>query len=195
MEKSYQFRVELGGIKPVIWRTFQVDQEETFFDLHEILQIVMGWENAHLFEFNVKDRKIGLLPDEEELWETEEGVEDSELVALGDLDLQVGDTIDYLYDFGDSWMHRLVVEKIVEETTMAPVCLGGARCCPPEDVGGIPGYLHMIEVLQDPKHPEYNEMTEWIEEFDTEEFDLKEVNEILAEFDEWRQNLMDDDEE
>ncbi|MBK9489247.1 MAG: plasmid pRiA4b ORF-3 family protein [Haliscomenobacter sp.] len=68
---SLQLKVQLEGINPLIWRTFQIDQTETFFDLHEILQIVMGWENAHLFEFQIKERKIGLLPDEEEMWDTD----------------------------------------------------------------------------------------------------------------------------
>ena len=75
---SLQLKVQLEGINPLIWRTFQIDQTETFFDLHEILQIVMGWENAHLFEFQIKERKIGLLPDEEEMWDTDANLEDSE---------------------------------------------------------------------------------------------------------------------
>ena len=66
---SIQFKIQLEGITPPIWRTFQVDASEAFFDLHEIIQIVMGWENAHLFEFHINDRKIGLLPDEEQTWE------------------------------------------------------------------------------------------------------------------------------
>lgn len=195
MEKSYQFRVELQGIQPAIWRTFQVDQEESLFDLHEILQIVMGWENAHLFEFRIKDRRFGLLPDEDEFWDADEEVEDSEGVDLASLDLQKGDVIHYLYDFGDGWEHKIVVEEILEETTLTPVCKAGARNCPPEDVGGIFGYIHLLEVLRDPKHPEYAEITEWIDEdFDAEEFELQETNEILEEFDEWRQNILDEEE-
>lgn len=173
-----------------------MDEEEDFFSLHEILQIVMGWENAHLFEFKFNNRRIGLIPDEEELWDIDDTVEDSELLTLKDLEIKEGDEIIYIYDFGDSWMHRLQVEKITEEAVDIPVCLGGARNCPPEDAGGIPGYIHLVEVLRDPKHPEHSEMLEWVgDDYDPEYFDLEEVNEILQEFDEWRSSLLDDEEE
>lgn len=196
MEKSYQFRIELQGIKPAIWRKFQVDQEESLLDLHEIIQIVMGWENAHLFEFRWNDRRFVPILDEEDLWESDK-VEDCEEILLEDLDLQVGDTLTYIYDFGDDWMHQLVVEKIVPETTLAPVCLAGERNCPLEDSGGPFGYLNMLEVLANPSHPEYEELRDWVgDEFNPEEFDLAEVKEMLSEYDEWRQsNLFDDDEE
>ncbi|AEE50768.1 plasmid pRiA4b ORF-3 family protein [Haliscomenobacter hydrossis] len=186
---SLQLKVQLEGINPLIWRTFQIDQTETFFDLHEILQIVMGWENAHLFEFQIKERKIGLLPDEEEMWDTDANLEDSESIMLIDLNLQVGDTLRYIYDFGDHWGHLLTVEKITTEETDCPICLGGARNCPPEDCGGAPGYADFLDALKNPNHPQHEEIIDWIEEFDPEDFDMGETNEILQEFNDWRQDL------
>ncbi len=62
-----------------------------------------------------------------------------------------------------------------------PLCLGGERACPPEDSGGPSGYKHIPEVLCDPKHEEYNELSEWAgEDFDPEAFDLNAVNETLG---------------
>jgi Plasmid pRiA4b ORF-3-like protein len=192
---SIQFRVQLDDIQPAIWRSFQLDMEESFFDLHEIIQIVMGWENAHLFEFAIQGRKIGLLPEEEDIVGLGEDVEDSELVFLSDFELNIGDKIRYHYDFGDSWMHTLTVEKILTEDTETPLCLNGARACPPEDIGGVPGYLDFLAILADPKHPDHEEFQDWVEEFDAEAFDLAEANKDLEEYDEWRQDLFADDEE
>lgn len=198
VETSYLFRIELQGVKPAIWRTFQVDQEESLLDLHEIIQIVMGWENAHLFEFQFNGRRFAPLMDEEEIWEDSDSIEDCEEVLLEDLKLKEGDVLSYIYDLGDDWVHSLVVEKIVSETTLTPKCLGGGRNCPVEDSGGPFGYLNMLEVLANPSHPEYAEMSEWIgDDFDPEEFFLEEVNLLLGEYEEWRQNsfFFDDDEE
>jgi hypothetical protein len=192
---SIQFRVQLNDIQPAIWRSFQLDQEETFFDLHEVIQIVMGWENAHLFEFNVQNRRIGLMPEEEDLWDGDENVEDSEMIALSELTLTEGDKFRYTYDFGDSWEHTLTVEKILPHSTECPKCVGGARACPPEDVGGIPGYEGFLEAISDPNHPEHEDYIDWIEEYDAEEFNLEDVNEALMEFNDWRQDLFSEEEE
>lgn len=192
---SLQLKVQLEDINPAIWRTFQIDQTETFFDLHEILQIVMGWENAHLFEFQIKDRKIGLLPDEDEMWDTDANLEDSESIMMIDMNFKEGDSFRYIYDFGDHWKHLLTVEKIVADETECPKCLGGARNCPPEDSGGAPGYSEFLEALSNPSHPQHEEIIDWIEDFDPEDFDLEETNEILQEFNDWRQDLFLEEEE
>ena len=88
----------------------------------------------------------------------------------------------YEYDFGDSWEHVLVVEKVLppEPGRQVPVCIKGKRACPPEDVGGVWGYAEFLEALQDPDHEDHEMYLEWIGgEFDAEEFDLEETNEML----------------
>ena len=193
---SLQLKVQLEDINPVIWRTFQIDQTETFFDLHEILQIVMGWENAHLFEFQIKERKIGLLPDEDEMWDTDASLEDSESILMLDMNLKEGDSFHYIYDFGDNWKHLLTVEKVLaDDEPDCPVCLGGARNCPPEACGGAPGYADFLDALKNPNHPQHEEIIDWIEEFDPEDFDQEETNEILQEFNDWRQDLFLEEDE
>lgn len=194
MQNTIQFRVQLNDIQPAIWRTFQVDATENFFDLHSVIQIVMGWENAHLFEFKAGKRRIGLLPDEEDLWEIDDTVEDCEAVTLAEFGLKEDDKLTYIYDFGDNWEHTLTVEKILPQGMSRPVCLAGERSCPPEDCGGIFGYVNMLEILRNPDHEEYEDMMDWVGEFDPELFDLHEVNELLQEYDEWRKTFVDDDE-
>ena len=60
------------------------------------------------------------------------------------------------------------------------VCLDGARACPPEDCGGIPGYERLLAALADPKDPEHDELVEWAPDgFDPEAFDLVAANRRL----------------
>lgn len=89
---------------------------------------------------------------------------------------------DYEYDFGDGWEHQILVEKILsrQKEVHYPVCLTGKRACPPEDCGGIWGYAQLLEVLQDPEHPQYEEMLSWVGgSFEPEAFDLDEINQML----------------
>jgi len=87
-------------------------------------------------------------------------------------------TANYEYDFGDSWEHKIQLEKILprEKDVNYPRCIGGKRACPPEDCGGIWGYERLLEILKDPKHEEYEEMLEWVGgEFDPELFDADNI--------------------
>lgn len=89
----------------------------------------------------------------------------------------------YEYDFGDSWRHVLLVEKIlpVDHQQQYPVCIKGKRACPPEDVGGVWGYATFLEALANPEHPDHKMYVEWVgDEFDAEYFDLDEINRRLA---------------
>ena len=88
----------------------------------------------------------------------------------------------YRYDFGDNWEHVVVLEKVLppEGGVRYPVCLGGARACPPEDCGGVAGYERMLEALRDPRHEEHGEWLDWLgREFDPAAFDLDAVNRAL----------------
>lgn len=194
MNKSITFKIKLDYISPDISRVFKVNETEDLFSLHQIIQIVMGWESAHLFEFTFQERRIGLVHDEDDGWESDEDLEDCESVTLKDLDLKIKDKLMYVYDFGDDWMHQLQVIEITAEELDNPVCLKGERSCPPEDCGGPHGYMHLLHTLSNPKSPEYPELLEWIgEDFDPEYFDLEETNNLLVEFVEWRSSMGSDD--
>lgn len=103
-------------------------------------------------------------------------------IKLSDLLSKEKDKIIYEYDFGDGWEHDIVLEKI--ETNVKdkyiPTCLAGKNNCPPEDCGGIWGYLDMLEILKHPDHEEYEDYIEWLdEEFDPKHFDKAEINKML----------------
>jgi hypothetical protein len=137
----------------------------------------MGWEDAHLYQFVVSGIRYG---DPRLLGELD--AEDVRTVPLATLGLREKLKCVYEYDFGDSWEHELLVEKILprDEGKRYPVCLTGQRACPPEDCGGIWGYASFLEAIRDPEHPEHDEMLEWVGgEFDPDIFDLDEVNREL----------------
>jgi hypothetical protein len=173
----YQIKVALKGSKPPIWRRMQVAGETTLAQLHRILQRVMGWEGYHLYQFVVGGLEYG----DPSVLEEMEG-EDARRVTLATLVRGEQDKFRYEYDFGDSWDHELLIEKMLpsEAGKRYPVCLAGQRACPPEDCGGVWGYAGFLEAIHDPQHPEHVEMLEWVGgEFDPDAFDLDEVNTAL----------------
>ncbi|MFQ6027294.1 MAG: plasmid pRiA4b ORF-3 family protein [Dehalococcoidia bacterium] len=178
-ESIYQFKVTLEGIRPPIWRRLQVTGSSTLYDLHLIIQCVMGWEDYHLYEFTIVRIRYGE-PDPD--WETE--VADASLSSLSELALKEKAKFSYLYDFGDYWEHEILVEKILmpEEGKYYPVCITGKRSGPPEDCGGIWGYGYLLEIISDPDHEEYQERIDWLGgPFDPEAFDVDEINQALRE--------------
>jgi hypothetical protein len=179
MSEIYQLKITLKHIRPPIWRRIQVKGNTTLGHLHEIIQIAMGWGNDHMHAFHIGMGQYGA-PDEEFFSE----MEDEGKVTLDNIEAE-GDSFIYEYDFGDGWEHSVKVEKILsaEQNVHYPRCLTGKRACPPEDCGGPWGYQHLLDVLSDPKHEEYNEMVEWIgRPIDAEAFDIDGVN---AELNEW----------
>lgn len=176
----YICKIELEGIEPKIWRRFQFHSEITFHQLHKILQIVMGWQDYHLYEFQVGNKAI-MLPDPELQWEGRINLNARrEQVSNHIANTQTAFT--YLYDFGDDWKHQVTLEQIipVTEDTPYPICLEGKRNCPQEDSGGVWGHQNVLEALLIPQHPERKEMVDWLKDgYDPEHFDMNEVNRLL----------------
>lgn len=176
----YELRVTLQGINPPIWRTAQVPSNITLYRLHNILQIVMGWTNSHLHQFE-KDGHLFGRPEDFESDEPQPT--DDKKARLAAVLLNVGDRIIYKYDFGDCWQHDIILERILPNSqhTELPICLSGERHCPPEDVGGVSGYEDFLEAIFDPTHEDPQPMLEWIgERFQPEEFDSRRINAQLA---------------
>src|SRR3972149_3664448 len=99
---------------------------------------------------------------------------DARRVTLGQIAPQARAKFMYEYDFGDSWEHEILVEKILppDPQMKHPVCLKGKGACPPEDVGGVWGYAEFLRAIRDPEHSEHDEYLEWVgDEFDPKAFD------------------------
>ena len=162
-----QYLVVLAGTDPLVWRRIRVPATYSFWDLHVAIQDSMGWKDCHLHEFQVLDPRSGTIlklgiPDPD-------GWDDHGLVADWTefpLDYMVGSTppIQYTYDFGDSWQHAVIFEGFEQASgrrKLRPECPSGAGACPPEDSGGAPGYVQLLEALADPDHPEHEEYLGW----------------------------------
>jgi Plasmid pRiA4b ORF-3-like protein len=177
----YQFKLILVGVEPPVWRRIQVPETYSFWDLHVALQDAMGWLDYHLHVFRVagpgaSEEQIGIpddAPFEDEKptlpgWET----------PITRCFSRPGTTVPYEYDFGDGWEHELTLEAVLprQPGQKYPLCVDGARACPPEDCGGVHGYENLLTVIQDPTHEEHESMLEWLGgRFDPERFDPKRV--------------------
>jgi hypothetical protein len=178
---SFQLYIELKDSTPKIWRRFLVPSDVLLSDLHLIIQTVMGWTNSHLHHF-IKNRTFYEPPAEDDFWDSTG--KDYTGMTLNALLKKKSDQIEYEYDFGDGWDHKIVLEEIIDEELDHPVCIDGEMACPPEDVGGVGGYEFLKEVLNDPDHPEYDYFAEWHDpNFDPTDFDIDVVNEMLNEED------------
>jgi hypothetical protein len=172
-----QLKVTLQEIKPPIWRRLAVPSSCTLADLHLILQIAFGWLDYHLHSFTIG--KVDYGPHDPEGW-TETA---SERITLGKLGLSRKQKFSYEYDFGDSWVHLILVEDTSELNgpPASPTCLAGKRARPPEDCGGPWQYPELLKALANPGHPEHDESLEWVGgSWDPEAFDLDAVNQALT---------------
>ncbi len=137
-------RIEMLDIEPLIWRRVAVRTSMSLKALHGVIQAVMGWLDYHLWEFEANERKYGMLLPNDPEWNARiKNAAKTKLSAL----LAVGvREIEYVYDMGDNWQHRTVVEKLMvaEAGVQYPRFLGGERRCPPEDCGGFPGYYEFL---------------------------------------------------
>ena len=191
MSSIFKFRIELEGSHPTISREFLIPSDFTFYKLHHTVQIVMGWENYHLYEFSIDSYRIGQ-QFEEDGFNGPNEIIDSKTIKIGDVLKSKGQKLDYLYDFGDYWQHTLTLERIIEDLTIPfPVCCSGNLNCPPEDVGGLPGFYDFLKIMNKPKHPEYKELLKWVKsklvavenKYDPMKFYSERVNFILVNLD------------
>lgn len=173
----YQIKVTLHWSSPPIWRRLLVRGDTRLGHLHVILQVAMGWEDEHLHAYRIGNKTYGI-PDPQFPDDTR-----NESHVRLDKVAGNGDNFLYEYDFGDSWIHEIEVESILqpEQGAKYPRCLDGARACPPEDSGGMSGYERMIDILADPEDEEHDEILEWLgDDFDPERFAMERANNELA---------------
>lgn len=176
----YQLKMTLLGSRPPIWRRMHVSSNISLAALHWAIQYAMGWTNSHMHHFKVGKTYYGVsYPDD---FDDVTRTKDEKNFTLSDLVSKPKTKFIYEYDFGDSWEHEIVLEKILppESGVRYPICIAGKRACPPEDCGGVWGYASFLEAIQNPDHPEHDDMLEWVgDSFDPEAFDLAAVNKAL----------------
>ncbi|MGY4544382.1 hypothetical protein ACVWY0_004326 [Arthrobacter sp. UYNi723] len=192
-------RVGLVDSVPEIWRQLELQASLTLGQVHRILQVAFGWENAHLHRFTDSDPFARLRPIDGEIpdpvqWLPSEWCEEptdlsEEYCSLDQLLVRGSGAAFYEYDFGDSWLHRieLISRQSADEATPPARLTDGARRGPLEDSGGLPRYESILDALADPIHPDHTEYSEWVtavtdsdEPFDPDCLEIAEVNRMLA---------------
>ena len=179
--QCFTVRVDLDDLKPPIWRRLAVAGDVTLSELHGVLQTAMGWTDSHLHHFLMgpgkRDRRREYFVEPFAESEGDEGIVERD-VRLDQVVAEPGHRLYYEYDFGDGWEHTITVESVAPLPDDAPraTCLAGRRACPPEDVGGIPGYEEVLEALDNPAAPPSDwvrDKIDWLPDgFDPAAFDL-----------------------
>ena len=170
----YQLKILLKDTKPPIWRRVLVPASIELEALHDVIQAAFGWGNSHLYQFLAG--RVFYQPGGED-----EGMRGGDSIGVPLLNLlcKEKDKMTYEYDFGDSWEHQVLLEKVLpaDPEQVLPVCIKGKRAGPPDDCGGIPGYFQLLETLSGPEGEEKERLLEWLGgPFDPEAFDLSEIN-------------------
>lgn len=140
-------KVFLYGIKPQIWRRFSISDQATFLELHNAIQVSMGWENLQPHEFRHGKGKrlvdvIGPIGLQGVIGEFQDETQVTLADYIGKKKLPM--RLLYRYDFADEWIHEIVFEKKIAEESVLPKILGGERASPPEDFGGHFQYMQAL---------------------------------------------------
>ncbi|PLX68400.1 MAG: plasmid pRiA4b ORF-3 family protein [Denitrovibrio sp.] len=184
----YKLKIEMMHVTPKIWRSFYVPSNITLDRLHDVIQIIMGWEDSHLHDFVINGKPYTSLPEDEPDGDSED------VYRLKELIKKKGESFDYIYDFGDDWFHKIKLEDInykPADPSEILGCIAGEGTCPPEDVGGVGGYEEFCEIMANFQHEEHKETYDWYVDmtgntiFDPSAFDVDEVNWELGKYVKW----------
>ncbi|NJN73587.1 MAG: plasmid pRiA4b ORF-3 family protein [Limnothrix sp. RL_2_0] len=164
-------------MRPPIWRRVQVRSDATLGHLHWVIQLAMGWTHSHLHSFSVQGVEYGTLMSD--LGFDELDMCNEQPVKLSTIITGEKFKFFYTYDFGDSWEHEVLVEKVLTTETNIdyPICIKAKRACPPEDCGGTWGYQEFLEAIKEPEHPLHESLLEWVDgSFDPDDAEFDEIN-------------------
>jgi hypothetical protein len=166
LEQIATLRIELLDTEPLIWREVEIPTAITLKGVHDVVQAAMGWDDQHLWELKLGRQRYGR-PIPGENWGGAPTLR-AEKVVLAEVLKPRKTVFDYLYDFGDSWEHRLTITGIRqgEAGAVYPRYIAGEHAAPPEDCGGVPGFYAALEALADPSHPEHADVSDWLDGYD-----------------------------
>lgn len=134
----HTLKVTLRDVRPSVWRRLAVPSAITLGQLHDILQVAFEWDDSHLHQFEARDVRYGPAEDDPRMASMfRDDARDEDQATIGRVVPRVGDVLDYTYDFGDDWQHRLVVEAVgpAHPDDQYPACLAGSGLPPEEDTG------------------------------------------------------------
>lgn len=177
--KAYQIKIAIKDSHPPIWRRAIIPAGLSFSQLSVILNEIMGWCGYHLSMFEFFHLKIQIEEEPEECFWSEYDKLDAAETRIDEF-LDEEEWFTYLYDFGDGWSHRVTIEKRLDDYEYNyPMVLKFKGDTPYEDCGGLWGHYRLLEILENPKHPEYEDMKAWVDGHFHIDYDLKQVNDAL----------------
>ena len=177
LRSVYQFKIKLKNIEQEIWREVLVTSDSSVEVLHYVIQVAMGWCDCHAHCFIAGGGRYGVQDPEAPGFCLDESQ-----VRISQLIKHKNDVLEYHYDFGDEWIHELILEKKLpfEIGGNFPFVIKGVGACPPEDVGGPWGYQELLMHYFDDASPERDNYIDWVgADFDPSFFDMEEANFIL----------------
>jgi hypothetical protein len=169
-------RIELEDIEPLIWRRVAIPSSMNLKAVHGVIQAAMGWLDCHLWRFETNRHKYSLLIPDDPMWN--ERITDAATTKLSSLIADGVVAMTYVYDMGDDWRHRIIVEKFMPAETKAsyPQFLGGERRCPPEDCGGAPGYYEFLGNIASKQSKKRKAALDWYGgPYDPDDIDEKQI--------------------
>ncbi len=174
---GYQLEITLSSTEPPVWRRVVVPSSFSLAELHEVIQQSMGWQQYHMHQFICGQKIYGPQSADDFL---EQPVLDETRFYLDELEKELLQGLLYTYDFGDSWDHVILLEKVIPEGAGRPypVVLDGARACPPEDIGGVPMYHKLLRYVEGTvEEATWSVFTEMgLQDFDPDSFDPQDIN-------------------
>ncbi|KJS41158.1 MAG: hypothetical protein VR70_05250 [Rhodospirillaceae bacterium BRH_c57] len=183
MTDIVELKITLRDVEPQVTRLVQIPGGYSLRRVHDVIQAVMGWYDMHLHDFKVGDKTYGV-PDLDGPISFGIRTYDDRNIKLEKLIERGVTAFTYIYDFGDDWTHDVQVMRTLapEEGVDYPVLLEWSGACPPEDVGGPPGYADFLEAINDPEHEAHEDVVAWNGEvsFDTQFLDMDAVNAMLS---------------
>jgi len=151
-----RLKITLQGTDPAVWRRILIPESYTFYDLHVAIQNAMGWTDSHLHLFEVPARRKNQEPRRIFCPFMEPDLDEGPLLLGTEVPVtvhleRVNDRVVYEYDFGDGWIHEVLLENISPRAPRrrCPECMGGVGACPPEDCGGVSGYYECLRVYEE----------------------------------------------
>lgn len=177
--KAYQIKITINNSHPPIWRRVIIPSGITFSQLSVILNETMGWCGYHMSSFEFRNLKLRIEDEPEDMgWGMFETIDAIETVIDDFFDNEK--KFVYVYDFGDYWGHKVEIENVLSDYEKnCPQVVKFKGDTPYEDCGGIHGYYELLNILENPDHPQYEDMSRWVEGHFHQDYDMDYVNEVL----------------
>jgi hypothetical protein len=164
--RAFELKITLDLEIYAAERKILVPADLRFTYFHKLIQDIFDWNNYHLYDFTIYnkatgERELRMVPFEEDLeFDTSAVLMKDHL--LSDVFPENKQMV-YTYDFGDNWKHEIELVQVIEEYEgELPYLLEAKGQTPPEDVGGVGGFIEFRKIILDKDNPNHEAAKEWV---------------------------------